>query len=129
MIISPFFACSGMPSISMLTRSSAIQLLRAAAASGGLRSLSVAHQTATAVVDHVFELVPVVLEEALHRPGRSIAEGADGVALDTVGDVQQQCKLLATRLAGEHALEQAVHPAGTFAAGRTLAAGLRHIEA
>ena len=52
---------------------------------------------AAAVIDHVFELVPVVLEEALHRPGRRIAERADGVAFDAVGDVEQQVQLLAPR--------------------------------
>src|SRR6185295_12917309 len=82
-----------------------------------------------AVVDHVLELVPEVLEEALHRPRRRIAERADGVTFDAIRHIEQQAQLLAPALAGDDALQQAVHPAGAFAARRALAARLRHIEA
>src|SRR5215471_17770712 len=122
MIISPFRASTGTPSISMLTRSSAMF-------SGRPRAERVGHQAPSAVVDDVLELVAVMLEEALHRPGGGVAEGADGVSLDAIGDVEQQPELLAPRLARQHPLQQPVHPAGALAARRALAAGLRHVEA
>src|SRR5579862_2169914 len=117
MIISPFLAFRGTPSTSMLTRSSAM-CVSVARSSGRLGPRGLGHEAAPAVIDHVFELVPVMLEEALHRPGRGVAERADGVSLDAVGDIQEQSQLLAARLPGEHALEQAVHPAGALAAWR-----------
>src|SRR5579862_3364250 len=101
--MSPFFALSATPSTSMLTRSSAMWTVLRSRPSGGLRSQGVADQAAPAVVDHVFELVAIVLQETLHRPGRGITEGADRVTLDAVGDVEQQAELLAARLTVEHA--------------------------
>ena len=41
------------------------------------------------MVDHVFELVEIVLEETLHRPRGGITERADRVALNFVGYVEQ----------------------------------------
>ncbi len=49
------------------------------------------------MVDHVLELVPEVLQEALHRPRRGIPEAADRMALDAVGHVEQQPEVLAPR--------------------------------
>src|SRR5579863_4912323 len=121
MIISPLRALKGLPLISTLTNSSAM-LCRP-------RSKLLRDDAAAAMVDHVLELVPVVLEEALYRPRRRIAERTDGVALDVVGDVDEEGKLLAPCLAGEHPLQQPVHPARALAAGSALAAGLRHVEA
>ena len=50
---------------------------------------------AALVLDHVFELVPEMLEETLHRPRGRIAERADRVALDAVRDIEQQSQILA----------------------------------
>src|SRR5213082_4057051 len=88
MSISPLRAFTGTPSISILTRSSAM-LMSGRRSGRHPRPRSVAHDAAATVIDHVFELVPVVPEEALHRPGRGVAECADGVPLDAVRDVQQ----------------------------------------
>src|SRR4030081_176207 len=85
-------AFTGTPSISMLTRSSAMQVRLVRAAYAGERSHSVAREAAAAVIDHVFELVPVMLEKALHRPGRGIPERTDGVPLYAVRDIEQQRK-------------------------------------
>src|SRR5208283_4352668 len=82
-----------------------------------------------AVFDHVLKLVPVVLEEALHRPRGRIAQRADRVALDAIGDIHQQPQILAAPLAGEDALQHPIQPARAFAARRALAAGLRRVEA
>src|SRR5215468_397664 len=103
-------------------------MYRSCSASGRARSLTVGHQTSSAVVDHVFELVPVVLEEALHRPRRGIAEGADGVPFDAIRHIEEQAEFFAPRLTCEHALQHAVHPAGALPARRALATGLRHVE-
>src|SRR5215831_17689613 len=110
MTVSPLCACTGTPSTTMLTRSSAMSV-SVGARSGRLRSLAVGHEAASAVIDHVFELVTVVLEEALHRPRRGVAERADGVPLDVVRHVEQESELLAPRLPGDDALQHAVHPA------------------
>src|SRR5690348_9845379 len=120
MIISPLRALTGLPLISTLTNSSAM-LCRP-------RSELVRDDAAAAVIDHVLELVAEMLEEALHRPGRGIAERADGVPFDTVGDIDEERELLAPRLAGEDPLQQPVHPARALATGRALTAGFRHVE-
>ena len=44
------------------------------------------------VVDAPLDLVPEMAEQALHRPGRAVAEGADGVALDLGGDLAAACR-------------------------------------
>src|SRR5215469_9135465 len=128
MTVSPLCACTGTPSTTILTRSSAMSV-SVGARSGGLRPWGLGHEAASAVVDHVLELVTVMLEEALHRPGGGIAERADGVSLDVVRHIEQEPQLLAPRLPGEHAPEHAVHPAGALAARRALPARLRHVEA
>src|SRR5262249_12414358 len=101
MTVSPLCACTGKPSTTMLTRSSAMSV-SVRARSGRLRPLAVGHEAPSAVIDHVLELVTVVLEEALHRPGRGVAEGADGVPLDVVRDIEQQSQLLAARPSRRH---------------------------
>src|SRR6516164_3747129 len=127
MTVSPLCACTGTPSTTMLTSSSAMSV-SVRARSGRLRPQAIGHEAPSAVIDHVLELVPVVLEEALHRPGRGIAKGADGVPLDVVRYIEQQSQLRAAGLPGKHALEHAVHPASALAAGRALPAGLRHVD-
>src|ERR1700733_11479236 len=107
MIISPLRAFMATPFTSMLTNSSAI------ACTLGFDERRVDDAAAT-VVNHVFKLVAEVLEEALYRPSRRIAERADRVALDAIGDVEEQIELLAARRAGKHTPQEAVHPAGTF---------------
>ena len=47
-----------------------------------------------AVLDHVLELMPEVLQETLHRPGCRIAKRADGMPLNLVGHVEQQIQVL-----------------------------------
>src|SRR6185437_8920344 len=121
MIISPLGALTGTPLTSTLTNSSAI--------SGRPRSELVLHDAAAAVVDHVLEFMAIVLQEALHRPGGCVSERADGVAFDAIRHVQEESQLLASRLAGQHPFEEAVHPTRAFAAGRALSAGLGHVEA
>src|SRR6516165_6517538 len=120
MIISPLRAFIGMPFTSMLTNSSLIRG-RCGAAPSGRHLPLLLDDAASAVVDHVLELVAVVLQEALYRPRRGVPERADGVPLDAVGDIEQEREVLAPPLTGQHPLEHAIHPARALAAGRALA--------
>mmetsp|Transcript_23146 Transcript_23146/g.39560 ORF Transcript_23146/g.39560 Transcript_23146/m.39560 type:complete len:114 (-) Transcript_23146:11-352(-) len=80
------------------------------------------------VPDPVLDLAPEVLDQPLDRPGRRITQRADRVALDLLGHVQQHIDLLDLCLAAHQPVHHAHHPAGAFAAGGTLAAGLMLIE-
>src|SRR5512139_713317 len=93
MSIWPLRACSGLPSTSMLTRSSLIRSVSGVFLRSGRGPRLGADDAAPAVGDHVLELVAEALHEALHRPRRCVAERADGVALDLVGDADQQVQV------------------------------------
>src|SRR6202165_1064565 len=45
------------------------------------------------LVDAPFDLRAEVAQQALHRPRRAVAERADGVALDLLGDLEQHVDL------------------------------------
>ena len=79
-------------------------------------------------VDARFHLGPEMADQTLHRPGRGIAQRADGVAFDLLGHVEQQIDLALLRLAALQALQHAPHPAAALAAGRALAAALVLVE-
>src|SRR5690625_6832824 len=66
--------------------------------------------------------------QALDRPGGGIAQGTDGMAFHLLADVEQHVDFLDFRLADHHSAHNPVHPAGTLAARRTLAAGFVHVE-
>src|ERR1700722_4499833 len=51
------------------------------------------------LVDPPLDLVTEIAQQALHRPRRAVAEGADGVALDLVGDLHQHVELAFVRAA------------------------------
>jgi hypothetical protein len=67
-------------------------------------------------------------DQALDRPGRGVAERADGVAFDLLGDVQQHVDLALVGAALRPCAHHAPHPAGAFAARRALAAALVLVE-
>src|SRR6478672_2282392 len=79
-------------------------------------------------VDAPLDLRPEVPQQTLHRPGGAVAERADGVALDLLGDVEQHVDLALLGAAVGHAGEHAPHPAHAFAARRALAAALVLVE-
>src|SRR5512139_3352542 len=110
MIMAPLRALTGTPSTSMLTSSSLIPSCRAAARL----------DDAVAVLDVMLELVPEMSDEALHRPRRRVAERADGVAFDVVGDADEHVDVFFAPLPREDPLQRAVEPAGAFAARRAL---------
>src|SRR5579871_841508 len=118
---SPLRALIATPFTSMLTSSSPML-------TSGCPRLGRDHASA-AVLDHVLKLVTEVLEEALHGPGGGIPQATDGVAFDTIGDVEQQIQILHARLAGQDALQRAIQPTRALAAGRALATGFGHVEA
>src|SRR3546814_10092678 len=60
----------------------------------------------------------LVAQQALDRPGRRVAERADGVALDLIGHVEQGVNLVEFGIAAYQARHHAVHPAGALAADR-----------
>src|SRR5665213_3535783 len=67
-------------------------------------------------------------DQALDRPRRGIAQGADGVALNLLGYFLQKVDFCHFRVAFDHAGHDAPHPAGAFAAGRALAAAFMLVE-
>src|SRR5690242_12884150 len=94
----------------------------------GMGSLLLGCLARAIVADAALDLGSEVAEQALDRPRGRIAQGADGVAFDLLGDVEQEVDLADLGLATHHALHHAVHPAGAFAARRALAAALMHVE-
>src|SRR6056297_4166375 len=123
----PLRACRGLPSTSMLTRSSLILLAVRYGSRGP--AIVVLDDAPALVLDHVFEFVAEVFQEALHRPRGGITQRADGVALDLVGHVEEFVQVVCRGPALQHAGQHAVQPASALAAGGALAAGLRHVEA
>src|SRR3546814_10286298 len=77
----------------------------------------------------VLERVPVMSQEALHRPRRGLDESADGVAFDLPGRGAQHLQVVDLRVAVDDAGQHAVHPAGALAARRALAAAFLEVEA
>src|SRR6516164_1948411 len=67
-------------------------------------------------------------DQALDRPRRGIAERADGVALDLLGDLKQHVDLALVRAALGHAAENPPHPPRSLAARGALATALMLVE-
>src|SRR6185437_5234961 len=76
------------------------------------------------LVDAALDLGPEMRDQPLDRPGRRVAERADRMALDQLGDVEQHVDLALLRPALRHAGHHPPHPASALAARRTLAAAL-----
>mmetsp|Transcript_19209 Transcript_19209/g.34218 ORF Transcript_19209/g.34218 Transcript_19209/m.34218 type:complete len:476 (-) Transcript_19209:63-1490(-) len=76
------------------------------------------------LTDAVFHDGPHVADEALDGPSGGVTEGADGVALDLLGDLPQHVDLLHPGVALLHAQHDVVQPGGALAAGGALPAGL-----
>src|SRR5205085_5022442 len=91
-------------------------------------SLRRLQRTGLALGDPALELGAVVADEALDRPGGGVAQGADGVAFDLLGNVPQHVDLVHLGIAFAQALHDAPHPAGAFAARGALAAALMLVE-
>ena len=75
-----------------------------------------------------FKFIPEFFDNTLHRPCRRVAQRADGVAFDLLGDFQQHVDLALVGATLDHAAQHAPHPAGALAARRALAAALVLVE-
>src|SRR4030095_14143262 len=93
----------------------------------GMGSLLFGCRAGAIVADAALDLGTEMAEQALDRPCGRVAQGADSVAFDLLGDVEQQVDLADLGLAAHHALHHAIHPAGALAARRALAAALLHV--
>src|SRR5215218_667371 len=74
------------------------------------------------LVDAPLDLGAEMANEPLHRPGRAVAERANGMTLDLLGHVHQHVDLAPVRAAFGHAHQHAPHPAHALSARRALAA-------
>src|SRR5215471_649539 len=75
-------------------------------------------------IDALLHDMAEMADQALNRPGRCIAERADGVALDLIADIKQHIDLADLCFPARHALQHAPHPAGALTYARSLAAAL-----
>src|SRR3979490_2810516 len=91
-------------------------------------AISLISYQALLVVDVVLELFAEMLDEALHRQRRGVAQRADGAAGDVVGHRVQRFQILGPALSMLDAMDHPVQPACAFAAGRALAAGFLEIK-
>ena len=80
------------------------------------------------LIDTLFNFMAEVADEPLDRPCRGIAKRADCVPFDLFGHAQQHVDILMARIALGHLFHHAPHPAGAFAAWRTLAAAFVLVE-
>src|SRR3546814_4039178 len=69
-----------------------------------------------------------MLDQALDRPRRGVAERADGVAFDLLGHVEQRVDLADVGIAGAQAFHHAPHPAGALAARGALATAFMLVD-
>src|SRR4030081_682900 len=80
------------------------------------------------LVDTLLDLVTEMRDQPLDRPRRRIAERADGVTLDLLGDIEQHVDLALVGAALGHPGQHTPHPPRALAAGRALAAALMLVE-
>src|SRR5687768_445286 len=74
--------------------------------------------------DAALEFGAEVLNQALDRPGGGVAQRADGVAFDLLGDIVEPVDGRDMGVAFAEALHRPPHPAGALAARGALAAAL-----
>src|SRR2546428_6159705 len=95
----------------------------------GAAPLRFEHSGKTLLMLNVMDkLVAEMLDEALHRQRRGVAQRADGAPGDVVGHVVEEREVLDAPQPLLDAMDHAVEPARAFAARRALAAGLLEIE-
>src|SRR3954471_24205453 len=86
------------------------------------------HALARALGDAALELWAEMPDQALDRPGGGVAQRADRMALDLLGDVEQLIDRLDLGVAGPQFLHDPPHPAGALTARGALAAALMLVE-
>src|ERR1700735_2185816 len=80
------------------------------------------------LVDAPLDLGAEMGDEPLNWPRGCVAERADRMPFDLLGDVEQHVDLAFLRATLNHALHDAPHPSGAFTARRTLAAAFMLIK-
>src|SRR5450756_2174479 len=88
----------------------------------------IARDQALLVLDVVLELVAKMLDEALDRQRRGVAQRAYGAAGDVVGHAQQQVEVFVAALPVLDTIDHTPQPSGSLPAWRALTAGLLEIE-
>jgi len=86
------------------------------------RPLHIPRDEAGLVFNVVLEFAAEMLEEALHRQGRGIAEGADRAPHDIAQHAVQQIQILQLAQTVFDAMDNLVHPGSAFPARCALAA-------
>src|SRR5438874_10731451 len=76
----------------------------------------------------LLDLGTEMTDQALDRPGRRVAQGADGMALDLLAHFLQQVDLRNLGVALHHPGHHPPHPACAFTAGGALAAAFMLVE-
>src|SRR3546814_20136837 len=66
------------------------------------------------LADAALHLRAEMAQQALDRPGRGVAERADGMALDLIGHIEQRVDLVEIGIAAHQAGHHAPHPAGAL---------------
>ena len=80
------------------------------------------------LVNPLLDLVPVVPDKTLHRPGSSVAQGTDSMSLDLLGQLPKHVDLGVVCLSDLEASHHVREPTGALPAGRALAAALVLVE-
>src|SRR5579862_967308 len=101
--------------------------VRVARGDDALERRLAAERTA-ALLEVRLELVAPMLQVALHRVDRKVAERAERAAEDTLADVREQVDVAGRRGTVLDSLEELQHPARSLAARRALAARFVQVE-
>src|SRR5678815_4010443 len=118
MTVLPCGTCTARPSISMLMGGG--ELIR--------NDSYVILDETVLVLDVIFELAAEMLDEALHRQRRCIAQRTDRPALDVVGDGRQHVEVLEASGTMLDPIDHSPQPPGALATRRALAARLLEVE-
>src|SRR5258708_2799290 len=90
--VAPFLTSVSLPSIVSLGMK--CPLCRLPLGDAGRGGISGNRHHAALVVDVILEFTAKVLDEALHRQRRCVAQRADGAPGDVVGDVREEVEIL-----------------------------------
>src|SRR5487761_2440431 len=120
MTVLPWGTSTALPSISMFSIECSCPRIA--------QPSDVGRNDALPVPDVVLEFAAKMLDEALHRQRRRVAQRADRPAGDVVGDRGQHVEVLRATLAVLDPVDHPPHPARSFAAGRALPAGFLVVE-
>ena len=93
-----------------------------------MRQAEVAALSCVRVGDVPLKLIPEMPDGRRYRPGRCIAQWANGVAFDLALNIPQQIYIAHLAFSKLDVMQNFFHPSGAFAAGRALAAAFVAVE-